>query len=277
MKITLFATLLFGLTLNAQVSPEDQARLDKLNQVTLALAQELAKENPNLEVTETQDKIEIKNRTPPTVDVVDPKELKHVENIQGLFNISFGKGTSFVSQKTLAKFAPAGSYDTVDRNSSIQIDLAVRPPIKGLKRLLLGVGLGMENAGGFAAAPGSHTLARGGDLEVNESFFANWDVLILHKARAIVSTGYYYGSYTVLDLSEDAFVQTFDKEHAAQLRWSQLIYSSKDKNYPGDTGSVGVGYYAQVRYSKNRTTSLNFGLTMSAGADWPWLKAKKTK
>jgi hypothetical protein len=38
-----------------------------------------------------------------------------------------------------------------------------------------------------------------------------------------------------------------------------------------------VGYYAQVRYSKNRTASLNFGLTMSAGADWPWLKREKTK
>ena len=253
------------------VDPKIEKQLQELDKKTEEVAKEIISENPDLEVQTTEDQIVIKKRTPPTTDEVDPAEHKRYENMQGIVNVFFAKGTTYVSNRTFDKYRNNGGPSEINTKSGhVMFGMGIRPPVRSLKRLMVGVDLGMESAGDINMSEEKHSLARGHNIKINFGYFGTWDVLVLNRARAIVSAGYRNAGYEIVDYSFGgrALDLSYAREHQGTVKWNQMLYTSAE-------GTVGL--FAQYGRTSNGSNMITFGLNIMYGPEWPWLKRQKTK
>ncbi len=285
----------FGLTYAAQASDVVDAplglettlnELDQQNQILIEdLVEEFSKD-PNYIVETDQDGVTtVKKRTPPSGNPPDPEEqAKAINQGQSQFNISVGMGGVFTPPVILnnSSFNLEGKQKRLEtRQAEMQVEFAVRPRSKMLKRLLVGGGfkLGETQTSGDTE---TYVVSRGGS-QLEPYFFGEWDVLYLGKRQdRVISTGYYQGrSYITASVDvpryRDETGQWHNREdnhkpyseRGFQFRWRGII-----------TGASGAGngfnYFVLTRMSINGITTLSGGFNIAFGHRL-WIKEKVEK
>ena len=244
-------------------------KLEALNTATYQVAGNFANDS-RFDVTEYEDQIVIKKRTEPTTDPVAIEELTKIENLQQLFHFSFGFSSNSTPRRYFDKFSVKENV-RIYSPPTLDLEFAVRPPVKGLKRLAVGYGAGMYKNDPPDVSSETQTLIRGGrQMSFYHSGFATWDVLVLRKARAFVSPGYKIGLHRVSDLMDgNTALQTKQVEHSGTIRWTQYLGRE-----PGGPGAQLFIQYGRSQLGNNIVTA---GFTYTIGPDWPFLKRTKTK
>jgi hypothetical protein len=239
-----------------------------------------AAKDPSLQVSaDQQGTVEIKKRTPETVDTEkDLVEEDKNSNWQFMFGLGFNIGANWVTS-AVAKQGLNNDTDYHQADLKLGFEAVIRPPNVRMKRWAFGINHSFAN-GQIGPQP-DYYIPRSGKWEGNvdglvpldmgstrsTSYFAEYDILMkpADDPRAAFTIGYHWGRTRTdynskSDPYEDYQLYT---DHGPQFRLRGLF-------------GGGVAPYVLVKLSNRRQNSFVFGLSVERG---PRMKSrpKKTK
>lgn len=289
-KVTITLTLVCGFQVFAQNS-ENSEEIAELNQeAVIQLANEFSLD-PNFEVNvDESGAAEVKKRTQKSELKNDPKMAREDTNFQRILEVNIGfLGYSHISTRNFPSAGP--QTKTISGNTGafpavlvFHPQLGFRPPVKYLKRLLVGGEFRTHvlDSRYFYSAPDRDAVSSipynqrdhyMGSL-YNTSLFADWDVLILrptYVGQVAISFGAYVGQNVFHDSTykTKGIYREFDAGDEQTLRETERGFSIKWRGV--SDGKIPT----QLFFLGRRSTKGNFSAVMGIGLSFGkpmWIK-----